>query len=162
MSTTKIFSIALLSLVLIAAWAAWEGAAAAPPAKAGDNTVTMTIALPEGEARAGRLVFVSLQCNSCHPVAGKRAEHLRWPVSATPAPLLDRKLADMDPGKLVTSIIAPSHVLSPAVAAESEGTLSPMGDFNHALTVRKLADLVTYLRTLDEPWDDVPPLAAKP
>lgn len=160
MSTTKIVSIALLSLVLIAAWAVRE-AAAAPPAPAGDDALTMTIALPRGNARAGRLVLVSLQCNSCHPVAGKRAEHLSWPVSATHAPLLDRKLAAMDPGKLVTSIIAPSHVVS-AAAAEGEGKLSPMGDFNHALTVRQLVDLVTYLRTLDEPWDDVPPVAAKP
>lgn len=162
MRTTKISVIASLALVLIAASAARDEAATAPPAKADDNTLAMTIALPQGEARAGRLVLLDMQCNACHAVAGKRAEHIRWPVSANPAPLLDRRLADMDPGLLVTSIIAPSHVVSPAVAAESGGKLSPMGDFNHALTVRQLADLVAYLRTLDQPWDDAKAVASKP
>jgi hypothetical protein len=161
MRTTKIFAIALLGLVLFAASAAWEEAATVPPAKPGDNTLSMTIALPQGDARAGRLVLLDLKCNSCHPVAGKRAEHIKWPVSATSAPLLDRRLADMDPGQLVTSIIAPSHVVSAAVAAESEGKLSPMGDFNHALTVRQLTDLVSYLRTLDQPWEEAKAVAEK-
>jgi hypothetical protein len=153
MRTTKISVIALFGLVLIAATAAWQEAATVP-ATTDQGELTMTIALPQGDARAGRLVLLELQCNACHAVAGKRAERIKWPVSANQAPLLDRKVADMDPGKLVTSIIAPSHVVSAAVAEQSEGKLSPMGDFNHALTVRKLADLVAFLRTLDQPWEE--------
>lgn len=153
MRTTKISVIALFGLVLIAAAAARQEAATVSAAT-DQGALTMTIALPQGEARAGRLVFLELQCNACHPVAGKRAERIKWPVSANQAPLLDRKAMDIDPGKLVSSIIAPSHVVSAAVAEQSEGKLSPMGDFNRALTVKKLADLVAFLRTLDQPWDE--------
>jgi hypothetical protein len=52
-------------------------------------------------------------------------------------------------GYLVTSVIHPSHRLSARVepAAVRSGRLSRMGDFNEAMSVRDLIDLVAYLQS---------------
>jgi len=48
--------------------------------------------------------------------------------------------------------VSPSHALSPSidetVRAQLAGVLSPMGDFSHTMTVRQLADLHAYLRSV--------------
>jgi hypothetical protein len=77
-----------------------------------------------------------------------------------PAPIAELKGPDLTAllqlqtrSDLANAIIAPTHSLSirtsEAVKAQmwKQGT-SPMGDFSRAMTVRQLADLLAYLRTI--------------
>ena len=107
---------------------------------------TLKIVMPQGDADAGRVVFVDLYCTSCHAVAGETG--LPAPISANPGPTLDPSHAAQEPSKLASSIVAPSHVITDEVRAKAEGTLSPMGDYSEAMTVRQLADVVAYLRSI--------------
>ena len=90
--------------------------------------------------------MVDLFCTSCHLVAGDG--ELPQPVSANPGPILGTKHAVMAPGALASSVVSLSHIVTEAIAARSGGSLSPMGDFSDAMTVRQLVDLVAYLRSL--------------
>jgi sulfur-oxidizing protein SoxX len=107
------------------------------------------LVLPPGDAAAGRLVFLKMQCNHCHMVTGKLSEGIALPVAATPAPLLGPEVAKKSQAELVTSIVNPSHVIQRR-APNQEGKLSPMGDYTHVLTVRQLIDLVAFLESAGE------------
>ena len=107
-------------------------------------------ALPEGNPREGRAVFLKLQCNHCHMVSGKAAQGIALPMTSLPAPLLDPELARQDPGYLVTAIIAPSHDMAKGTAQLKEGKLSPMGDYTRIMKVHELIDLVAFLRSIDD------------
>jgi len=122
---------------------------AAPAAVVNDGTFTATVNFPQGNAEAGRLVFRMYKCFACHEVAGPEGQGLKIRTSVS-APLLDSRLGKMEPGEVITSIVAPSHKVPESNTKESGGKLSPMGDFTHALTVRQLVDLVAFLRSIDE------------
>lgn len=104
--------------------------------------------LPDGDARAGEVVFAELECVACHTVEGTE-----FPASG--------QTGDMDVrlggkvhrvrsyGELVTAIINPSHDIAkgaPAEAVSGEGE-SRMADYNQTLTVRQLMDLVAFLQS---------------
>jgi len=126
-----------------------SAAKAVPAQPADDGTLTATVSFPPGDVAAGRLAFRANKCFVCHAVAGPEGVDLktRTPV---PAPLLDSHLAKMNPGELITALIAPSHKVSRPVAEAAGGKLSPMGDFSSSLTLRNVADLVAFLRSIDE------------
>jgi mono/diheme cytochrome c family protein len=112
---------------------------------------TENLTLPlAGDAKAGRQAFLDLKCATCHRVPSEPA--FPPPVSESLGPALDGHLAKTLPPYLVTAIVSPSHQLSlktsPEVRARLEGTLSPMGDFSHIITVRQLVDLHAYLTSL--------------
>ena len=111
------------------------------------------VLLPNGDPVVGRATFLQFKCNACHMVSGPQAQGMALPVTTAPAPLLNSDIARQDPGRLVTSIIAPSHTISQIVAEETEGELSPMGDFSKTMTVRQLLDLVAFLRSVEESPD---------
>ena len=108
----------------------------------------VTLYLPEGDPAAGREAFMELRCTVCHPVTGD--EDLPAPVSATRGPQLAPPAGATDTTRLASSIVAPSHIISSGISAETKdrltGVLSPMGDFSSIMTVRQLTDLVAYLR----------------
>ncbi len=107
------------------------------------------LAVPIGDAAAGREAFVALYCTSCHAVEGESG--MAEPVaSQMPVPMLGPDHGKMSRGKLASAIVAPSHTVSKEVAKKTEGKLSPMADFSETMTVRQLVDLVAYLRTLDD------------
>jgi len=114
-----------------------------------DATFSATVNFPQGNAEAGRLVFRTFKCFACHQIAGPEGQGIKIRTSVS-APLLDSRLGKKEPGEVITSIIAPSHKVTDAIAKESGGKLSPMGDFTHAMTVRQLVDLVAFLRSIDE------------
>jgi mono/diheme cytochrome c family protein len=114
-----------------------------------DGTFAATVNFPQGNAEAGRLVFRTFKCFACHQIAGPEGQGIKIRTSVS-APLLDSRLGKKEPGEVITSIIAPSHKVTDAIAKESGGKLSPMGDFTHAMTVRQLVDLVAFLRAIDE------------
>lgn len=143
----------VLVLVLAASFA-FAAVPAAPPATAkvtptADGTLTATVSFPAGNPEAGRLVFRTHKCFACHQVAGPEGQGMKTRTSIS-APLLDSRIAQKDPGEVITGIIAPSHKVTESIARESGGKLSPMGDFNSTLTVRDLIDLVAFLRSIDE------------
>ena len=110
----------------------------------------MTVTLPAGDVTAGRQAFMDLRCTTCHAVPSQ--PDFPAPVSASPGPPIDARLASRDVSYLMTAIMSPSHAISTNTRAEVrarlEGTLSPMGDFSHVMTVRQLIDLHTYVRSV--------------
>ncbi len=106
------------------------------------------LVVPIGDAQAGREAFIALGCPSCHSVEGD--SELREPVAAVPVPVLGPAIGKLSPGKIASSIVSPSHVISKEVESKTEGELSPMADLTEAMTVRQLVDLVAYVRSLDD------------
>jgi hypothetical protein len=110
-----------------------------------------TVVLPKGDVQAGRMAFQDLKCHLCHRVAGERTFPV--PVAEQRGPDLNALLQLQKPSDIAAAIIAPSHSLSirtsEALKAQlhTQG-LSPMGDFSRAMTVRQLADLLAYLRSV--------------
>ncbi|HBL27874.1 MAG TPA: hypothetical protein DD490_13630 [Acidobacteria bacterium] len=109
------------------------------------------IKLSPGDPVAGQKVFAEMRCYTCHYVGGEAGKTYPNPVSTAPAPLLGPKLAEQKPLDVATSIVAPSHKVSQAAAAESGGKLSPMASYEGLLDEKQLSDLVAYLRSLGEP-----------
>jgi mono/diheme cytochrome c family protein len=104
---------------------------------------TTMLALPEGEAEAGREAFVSLGCAACHKVASD--EELPTSDAGALGPELGLEVAKLGPGGLATSIVAPSHKVPAKYQGLTEGGASPMRDYTREMTIRQLADLVAYL-----------------
>ena len=121
-----------------------------PPSGRDAQSQALTVMLPVGDAQAGRKAFVDLKCTACHAVPSET--EFPAPVSANPGPPIDARVAGRDMSYLATSIVSPSHALSSGidetVRAQLAGVLSPMGDFSHTMTVRQLADLHAYLRSV--------------
>jgi L-cysteine S-thiosulfotransferase len=115
-----------------------------------ERTSGTGLVLPIGDIESGKATFVNLGCVQCHSVAG--AQPVEYETDTVPMLLLGGKVRRVKTyGELVTSIINPEHVISPAYLAkiktnESDGAVStPMPSFNDEMTVAQLIDLVTYL-----------------
>ena len=135
MSRTLLFTILILS-----ASVAWAGPEA--------DFEKVSFVLPNGDPEAGREAFVALSCTTCHAVDGD--PELPRPVAVVPVPVLGPAHGKIGPGKIASSIVAPSHTISEEVRKNTEGELSPMGDLTESMTVRQLIDLVAYVRSLDD------------
>lgn len=107
------------------------------------------LSLPEGDAEAGRLVFRELKCFSCHRILGDI--EMALPVAGQEGPALGLRQARYKERFIADSVVFPSHAIAPGSKGRSgpEG-FSRMGDFSDSMTVRQLADLVAYLKQLDE------------
>jgi hypothetical protein len=86
----------------------------------------------------------------CHGVAGEKEFS---PIAELQGPTLNATLQLQSASDIAAAIIAPSHSLSvrtsEAVKAQMwRQGMSPMGDFSRVLTVRQLADLLAYLRSV--------------
>ena len=105
------------------------------------------IYLPKGDASTGAMHFVSLGCVGCHSVIGTE---LPEPAEAGPVRVLlgSRSGRSMSYGELVTSIVNPSHRLSPRYRRDevSQDGESLMTSYNDVLTVTQLTDLVAFLQ----------------
>lgn len=119
-----------------------------------DNRRQVDIYLPEGDAAKGKMHFVSLGCVSCHSVIGA---DLPEPAEEGPVRVLlgSHTGLKMSYGQLVTSIVNPSHRLSPRyrkdrISREGE---SLMTFYNDVLTVTQLTDLVAFLQAHYETAD---------
>ena len=109
-----------------------------------------TVVLPEGDARAGRQAFLDLKCVVCHRATGE--SQFPAPVSGSRGPDLDEALQRRPVSELAAAIVLPSHAMSLKTSDEIkkrlDGGLSPMPDFSGIMTIRQLADLLAYLRSL--------------
>lgn len=103
--------------------------------------------LPKGDVEAGREAFVKFQCSDCHTIAG--LENLRAGTEPTMTLPLGGKTPRVQTyGQLVTSVINPSHVLSKKFgsAEVTVGSHSKMPNYNYAMSVNELIDLVAFLQ----------------
>lgn len=113
--------------------------------------------LPDGNPENGKAAFLSLQCHSCHQVIGVE---LPAPSSKSPihVPLGGEVTKLRSYGDLVTSIINPSHSLTPGFErTQVEGSkLSSMPEYNRVMTVGQMIDLVAFLHPLYKKLDPGP------
>lgn len=100
--------------------------------------------LPEGDAEKGQQAFTDLKCYSCHQVDG-----VKLPASTAFNLTLGGETRVVKTyGELVTSIINPSHIISPEYLAKMEDEkLSPMPAYNRQMTVEQMIDLVAFLES---------------
>jgi len=103
--------------------------------------------LPDGDIEKGREAFIQLQCNQCHTVVG-----VDLPSPSVAGPVQVKLGGEMfrvkTYGQLVTSIIAPSHIVSPKYREKFKGPKNPlMPNVSSAMTVRQMIDIVAFLHS---------------
>lgn len=113
-----------------------------------DRKSSAGFSLPDGDPERGRAVFVALQCHACHTVAGGGVPA---PVTKPSVPVVlgGKVYHARTDGELVTAVVHPSYRLAAGYEHEAvtSGSLSRMGDFTEAMTVRELIDLVAFLQS---------------
>ena len=113
-----------------------------------DPTSGSGFRLPDGDAVKGKEVFLYMQCNQCHTIAGMELPAV--PLADPPYVELGGDVTRVKTyGELVTSIINPSHELADGYAKElvSENGESNMYVYNSHMTVQELIDLVAFLQS---------------
>ncbi len=112
------------------------------------------LSLPEGDAERGREAFVALKCTACHEV--REDITMQKLAAGLPGPKLGVGQSRYKADFLADSIVSPSHAIVPGFGAKEPSPapggkgVSRMGDFSDTLTVRQLADIIAYLKQLDE------------
>jgi Cytochrome c len=104
-----------------------------------------TFRFPEGDAKAGQTVFMTMQCYSCHAIEIP-GESLP-PDAGGIGPALTAGYAKLPKEYLAESIIKAHTVVAAPGYVVQEGK-AIMGNYNHFLTVQELIDLVTFLKHL--------------
>lgn len=99
--------------------------------------------LPDGDANAGKTVFLSMKCYSCHALEIP-GEKLPPPRSKGSGPDLSSYSA-LPKEYLADSIIRFHSVVAAPGYVVKEGRAA-MGEYNHFLTVQELIDLVAFLK----------------
>ena len=108
--------------------------------------------LPDGDVEAGKVAFAESGCMKCHAVEGAE-----FADSVEKGPLqvkLGGKVRRVRTyGELVTAIINPSHDIAPgAKDAVTESGTSLMPDYNQAISVQQMIDLVAFLQSTYEEY----------
>ena len=104
--------------------------------------------LPMGDSGAGREVFITLQCYTCHNVAG---EHFPEHPPRDVGPDLTGMGAHHPAAYFAESILHPNAVIITEKGYTGPDGLSRMPEYNSSLTIAQLIDLVAYLKSLQEP-----------
>lgn len=101
-------------------------------------------ALPKGDPKRGREVFVRMECYSCHTVQGE-------PFPAKPekaGPDLTVMGAHHPAAYFAEAIVNPNRIIVLGEGYTGLDGLSTMPSYNEDLTVADLVDLVAYLKSL--------------
>ncbi len=106
--------------------------------------------LPTGDPDTGREVFVTVQCYTCHNIAGETFPAYP-PRSQEMGPDLTGMGAHHPAAYFAESIINPNAVITTGKGYTGQDGLSRMPEYNHDLTIDQLIDLVAYLKSLREP-----------
>jgi len=105
--------------------------------------------MPEGDADAGRQVFVDFRCYNCHDIDG-----VDLPDRGFEPPFVMKIGARLhrvkNSGELLTAVVYPDHVISPKFVAAmksagKQADLTPMPNYSDEMTVNELIDLVAFL-----------------
>jgi hypothetical protein len=99
--------------------------------------------LPPGDAAAGKAAFAELGCATCHSVEGV---DLPAPHTVPVVALGGRTAVFPTIGELTTDIIFPEARMAEATMAPGTPRHPPMPDLADRMTVRQMADLVTFLQ----------------
>ena len=132
----------ILFVLMTAALSMAAGCATSPKSGKG-------FTLPQGNAQAGKEIFIDKQCNACHKVSGidqVAGDDGKPQMSIT---LGGETTRIQTYGELVTSIINPSHRLAKGYPLHeiSEDGQSKMRNYNDVMTVTELTDLVMFLQS---------------
>jgi mono/diheme cytochrome c family protein len=143
----------------------WAAAAQHAPTAKGPVRITMEalhaaggvppgwqFALPMGDPGVGREVFITLQCYTCHTVAG---EHFPEHPPRDVGPDLTGMGAHHPAEYLAESILNPNAVIITGKGYTGPDGLSRMPEHNSSLTIAQLIDLVAYLKSLQDPTPHV-------
>lgn len=101
--------------------------------------------VPEGDAEAGRDVFVAMKCFTCHKIEGER-----FPTAKPGGigPDLTGIGAVQAPLYLFESIVNPNAVIVQGEGFVGDDAKSKMPEYHDTLKLRDLVDLVAYLSNL--------------
>lgn len=104
--------------------------------------------LPEGNAGAGKALFVEYGCIDCHTVDGIEPQPDSQYKLPEPIVLGGKSARVKTYASLVTGIINPSHKLARRypVSMTSRDGVSRMPNINDVLTVADLVDIVAFLQ----------------
>lgn len=114
------------------------------------------LALPAGDAIAGKKAFVEMRCWSCHDIYGG---DMPKPDVTPPVPVYLGGNAIDPPDELyvLRAVVSPSHELASgwgtAGVARDDGA-SRMSDYSRAMTARQLFDVVAFVRSRYGPEAD--------
>lgn len=97
------------------------------------------LVLPEGDAEAGQQVFVDLRCHACHLIQGVDLPDIEREYSISLGGAGTKTYPE-----LVTSIVNPSHRLARGFGRGMDE--SPMTNYNDAMSVTELVNLVEFLQ----------------
>lgn len=129
------------SCALAIATASLVGAAAAPaPPKVPQG---WNFTFPDGNAQAGKIVFLNMRCYSCHAI---QIPGEKFPPSRSKGagPALTGYSA-LPKEYLAESIIKPHTIVAAPGYTVKEGRAA-MGEYNHFLSVQELIDIVAFLK----------------
>ena len=139
-------SMATLVLVLSLTLAAMSSAASTPAAPKVPQG--WKFSFPDGDANAGKTVFVNMKCYSCHAI---EVPGEKLPPSRSKGAGPDLKGYSTLPNEyLAEAIIKPHTVVAAPGYVVKEGRAA-MGEYNHFLTVQELIDLVAFLKKGTKP-----------
>ena len=117
------------------------GAAAAPATPKVPQGWKFTF--PDGDAKAGKTVFMTMKCYSCHAIEIP-GEKLSPSRSKGAGPALTGYSA-LPKEYLAESVIKPHTIVAAPGYTVKEGRAA-MGEYNHFLSVQELIDLVAFLK----------------
>jgi len=142
----------LLALVLLTGTTLMSmGAVPSPPMPARIVPPDWQFVLPEGDAKAGDLVFRKLQCWSCHRVAGRSFEEA-GDEDGQVGPRLTSAHAGLPREYIAHRLISYDRFFAEgfykATWSRSDGS-SRMGNYNETMTVRDLIDLVAFIKSIE-------------
>jgi len=105
--------------------------------------------LPPGDAGAGRKMFVSMECFSCHQVKGERFPQPSATSRGT-GPELTGMGTHHPAEYFAESILNPNRVIVEGAGYTGADGLSKMPSYADTLTLKQLVDLVAYLTSLTD------------
>jgi hypothetical protein len=117
------------------------GAAAAPATPKVPQGWKFTF--PDGDAKAGKTVFLNMKCYSCHAIEIP-GEKLPSSRSKGAGPALTGYSA-LPKEYLAESIIKPHTIVAAPGYTVKEGRAA-MGEYNHFMSVQELIDIVAFLK----------------
>ena len=139
-----IFASSVLTISIAAT--SLTGAAAAPATPKVPQGWKFTF--PDGDAKAGKTVFLNMKCYSCHAIEIP-GEKLPPSRSKGAGPALTGYSA-LPKEYLAESIIKPHTIVAAPSYSVKEGRAA-MGEYNHFLSVQELIDLVAFLKEGTKP-----------
>jgi cytochrome c5 len=133
-----LFATCLLALIAVTSF---TGAASAPATAKVPQGWKFTF--PDGDAKAGKTVFLNMKCYSCHAIEIP-GEKLPPSRSKGAGPALTGYSA-LPKEYLAESVIKPHTIVAAPGYTVKEGRAA-MGEYNHFLSVQELIDLVAFLK----------------